>query len=29
MCVRYCDWIGWGSREDTEIDMDYTESNKG
>jgi hypothetical protein len=26
---RYCDWIGWEGREETEMDMDYTENGKG
>ena len=28
ICFKYSDWIGWESREETKIDMDYTESDK-
>ena len=28
ICVRYCEWIGWECGEETEIDLDYAESDK-
>ena len=28
ICVKYCDLIGWESREEMKIEMDYTESDK-